>query len=61
MLFYSDADSNVIKALSLSQLSIQYLTSCANSLKSREKLISKAIETFKDEEDTIDLEIARLK
>ena len=56
-----DVDSKLLHAVQLSQFSAQYLNASADLLRGKEKLLSSAVRTFRDEEDKLDLEIAKMK
>ncbi len=57
----SGQDASFIKAVKLSQLSAQYLAHCNDTLHAREKVVRKALKTFKSEEDALDYEIFKLR
>ena len=47
--------------MQLSQFSVQYLLSTKKVLDEKKAIISNAIDTFQDEEDLLDLKIAKLR
>jgi hypothetical protein len=57
----SGQDASFIKAVKLSQLSAQYMAHCNDTLHAREKVVRKALKTFKSEEDALDYEIFKLR
>ena len=54
-------DANFMTAVKLSQLSAQYLAHCNDTLHVRERIVRKALKTFKSEEDALDFEIFKLR
>lgn len=55
----SDQDPGFMKAVTMAQLSCQYLMSCCSTLEHRKKIMKKALKSYKKEEDLLDLEISK--
>ncbi|KAJ1432702.1 hypothetical protein B484DRAFT_394850, partial [Ochromonadaceae sp. CCMP2298] len=56
-----DCDPPLYKALNLAQYGAQYLISCRRVLKDREKVLKQALKTFHQEEELLDLKLAKLR
>ena len=56
-----DIDPQLYKALQLAQYGSQYLLSCRKVMKDREAVLKTALKTFQQEEDLIDLKLAKLR
>ncbi len=56
-----EVDPRLRMALSLAQFSTQYLTSCQSVLKQKQDTLQSAIRTFEDEEELLDLELAKYR
>eukprot|EP01039_Chlorochromonas_danica_P004626 gene4626-5068_t len=56
-----DCDPLLLKAMQLTQFSTQYLLSSKKALQEKRHLVSKALDTFQQEEDLLDMKIAKLK
>ena len=61
MILITDIDPKLEKALCMIQFSAQYLASCQNSLGGRRKLLLNALKVISDEEDELDLQLAKLR
>lgn len=54
-------DPRLLRALQLSQFSVQYLLSSQKVMKEKENTIRSAVHTFQQEEDLLDVKIAKMK
>lgn len=54
-------DPKCAKAVHLAQYSTQYLMSCQQFLKERERTLQTAIDAYDSEEEALDLELTRLR
>lgn len=60
-MIFLDVDPKLHKLLQMEQYSIQYLLACHDLLKGKEKIVNTAIKTFEEEEQLLDLKIAKMK
>ena len=56
-----DVDPQLYKALQLAQYGAQYMLSCRKVMKDRESVLKKALKTFQQEEELLDLKLAKLR
>ena len=54
-------DPHLLKALQLAQYGSQYLLSCRQVMKERERVLKDALLTFAEEEELLDLKLAKLR
>jgi hypothetical protein len=56
-----DIDPTLYKALQLAQYGSQYLLSCRKVMKNRESTLKTALTAFKEEEELLDLKLAKMR
>lgn len=56
-----DIDPQLYKALQMAQYGSQYLLSCRKVMKDREAVLKAALKAFQQEEDVLDLKLAKLR
>jgi hypothetical protein len=56
-----DVDPALYKALQLAQYGSQYLLSCRKVMKDRETVLKTALKTFQEEEELLDLKLAKMR
>jgi hypothetical protein len=56
-----DIDPALYKALQLAQYGSQYLLSCRKVMKDRETVLKTALKTFQEEEELLDLKLAKMR
>ena len=56
-----DIDPTLYKALQLAQYGSQYMLSCRKVMKERERVLKAALQAFQDEEELLDLKLAKMR
>jgi hypothetical protein len=56
-----DVDPFLFKTLQLAQFGCQYLLSCRQVMKDREKVLKNALKAFEEEEELLDLKLTKLR
>ena len=56
-----DVDPTLYKTIQLAQYSSQYLLSCRKLMKERETVLKTALKTFQEEEELLDLKLAKMR
>jgi hypothetical protein len=56
-----DCDRLLLKALQLAQFSVQYILGSNKLLESKQKTIQKALKTFQEEEEVLDIKLSKLR
>lgn len=56
-----DVDPKLYKAIQLAQYTSQYLISSRKVMKDRESILKKALDSFEEEEEALDLKLSKLR
>jgi hypothetical protein len=59
--YVTEVDPYFLKGMQAAQYATQYLRSCQDILRSKQKTVVDALEVFHDEEELLDLEIAKYR